>query len=258
MVTGGAGGIGSAVARAFAAADARGVAVSDIDGEGAEVVAESIRKAGGQAIAVQADIGTEAGNAALIDATEDAYGPIDLFHANAGVGAGFGPEAPDADWDLVWRVNVMAHVWAARILLPGWMARGEGYFVSTASMAGILTSLGSGPYATTKHAAVGFAEWMAITYHADGIKVSCLCPGGVNTRMLRAATGDAVRSSARIGGGEVREPEDVAETVVDAIRDERFLIMSHPEMHEYVERQAKDRDRWINGMRRLWSRTREV
>jgi NAD(P)-dependent dehydrogenase (short-subunit alcohol dehydrogenase family) len=254
VVTGGAGGIGSAVARLFSAQGGK-VVVADLDGEGAERVAAGIRDGGAEALAVAADVATEDGNIALIAATEEAFGPVDLFHANAGGGGGFGPEAPNDAWDLAWRLNVMAHVWAARHLLPGWLDRGDGYLVTTASMAGILTSLGAGPYATAKHAAVGFAEWLSITYGGQGVKVSCLCPGGVNTKML-APDGDAAKAAALIGGGAVREPDEVAQSVLDAVTEERFLILSHPEMQEFIERKAVDNERWIKGMRRLWDRGR--
>lgn len=258
VVTGAAGGIGSACARAFAAAGARGVVVADLDAAGAETVAGEIRAAGGHAIAVAADVGTEAGNLELIGRAEEKFGPIDLFHANAGVAVGQGIAAPDDVWDLVWRVNVMAHVWVARALVPRWIERGGGYLITTASMAGILTSLGDGPYAATKHAAVGFAEWLAITHGAEGVRVSCLCPGAINTKMLRGALESAAQASSVIGGGAVMEPAEVASLVVQAVRDERFLILTHPEMMEYVQRKATDRDRWLRGMQRLWERGRKL
>jgi NAD(P)-dependent dehydrogenase (short-subunit alcohol dehydrogenase family) len=258
VVTGAAGGIGGACARAFAAAGARGVVVSDLDAEGAEAVAAEIRSGGGQAIAVAADVGTEAGNLELIARAERELGPIDLFHANAGVAVGQGVAAPNDVWDLVWRVNVMAHVWAARALVPRWSARGGGYLITTASMAGILTSLGDGPYATTKHAAVGFAEWLAITHGADGVRVSCLCPGAINTKMLRGALESAAQASSVIGGGAVMEPAEVARLVVDAVGKERFLILTHPEMADYVQRKTSDPDRWLRGMQRLWERGRKL
>jgi NAD(P)-dependent dehydrogenase (short-subunit alcohol dehydrogenase family) len=256
VVTGGAGGIGSAVSRRFAAGGAK-VVVADLDQAAVDAVADDIKASGGQAIGVAADIGSEAGNLALIDHAEAAFGPVDLFYANAGVGSGAGVEATDEDWDKLWRVNVMAHVWAARRLVPEWIAKGEGYLVTTASMAGILTSLGDGPYAATKHAAVGFAEWVAITHGSDGVRVSCLCPGAVNTPMLRGTGMSAAGAARLIGGGGVAEPDQVAEIVAQAVNDERFLILTHDEMPEYMNRQANDRDRWIKGMRRLWDRGRE-
>jgi NAD(P)-dependent dehydrogenase (short-subunit alcohol dehydrogenase family) len=258
VVTGGAGGIGSALSRRFAAEGARGVIVADRDGPAAQRVAAGIVERGGRAIGVAADVGTEAGNVDLLRAAEAALGPVDIFFANAGV-AGGGVDASDAVWDLQWRVNVMAHVWAARHLLPGWLARGEGYFLSTASMAGLLTSVGDGVYSATKHAAVGWAEFLAYTYRDQGVRVSCLCPGGVDTPMLTAATGgDAAKAAALIGGGAVRSPDEVADTCVEAIRDERFLILSHPEMQDYMQRKAGDTDRWIRGMTRLWARGKQL
>lgn len=258
VVTGGAGGIGSALARRFAREGAEGVVVADLDELGAARVAAGIVEAGGRAVGVGADIGTEAGNVALIDAAVGAFGPVDIFCANAGV-AGAGIDPSDRELDLQWRVNVMAHVWAARHLLPDWLERGEGYLVTTASMAGILTSVGDGAYSATKHAAVGWAEFLAYTYWDKGVRVSCLCPGGVDTPMLASATGgDADKAAQIIGGGAVRTPDQVAECVVQGIRDERFLLLSHPEMLEFMERKATDTDRWIRGMNRLWQRGRDL
>ncbi len=255
VVTGAASGIGRAVAQRFATDGASGVVVADVHEAGARAVAEEIVAAGGRAIPFVADVGTSDGNRALIDAATAEFGPVDVFHANAGVASAQGLRADDDEWDRQWRVNTMAHVWAVRQLVPEWRSRGEGYFISTASMAGILTSLGDGAYAATKHAAVGFAEWLAITYGGQGVHVSCLCPGVVRTGMLpRQMSGD--QASATIGGGDVREPEDVAAAVVDAMRAERFLILSHPEMQEHITRQAADRDRWIGGMQRLLERGR--
>jgi NAD(P)-dependent dehydrogenase (short-subunit alcohol dehydrogenase family) len=264
VVTGAAGGIGSACARAFAEAGARAVVVSDLDAAGAEAVAADIRGQGGQAVApcrvqaIAADVGTEAGNLELIARAERELGPIDLFHANAGVAVGEGVAAADAVWDLVWRVNVMAHVWVARAMVPRWITRGGGYLITTASMAGILTSLGDGPYAATKHAAVGFAEWLAITHGAEGVHVSCLCPGAINTKMLRGALESAAQASTVIGGGAVMEPVEVARLVVQAVREERFLVFTHPEMNEFVQRKANDPERWLRGMQRLWERGRKL
>src|SRR4029079_17222787 len=167
------------------------------------------------------DVGDEGATIALVDEVEGAYGPIDLWFANAGVANGGGADAPDELWANQWRVNVMAHVYAARALLPGWIARGDGHLVTTASMAGILTSLGDGVYAATKHAALGFAEWLAITHAAQGVKVSCVCPGGVDTPMLRgSASGDAAKASAIIGGGDVLSPDEAAARVVAAVTDD--------------------------------------
>jgi NAD(P)-dependent dehydrogenase (short-subunit alcohol dehydrogenase family) len=252
VVTGGGGGIGGAMARRFAAEGARLVVVADVDGDAAAAVAEEI---GG--VAVQADLGTEAGCAEVVRAAEE-RGPVDLLCLNAGIAVGGGVEAPDEDWYRIWDVNLMAHVWAVRAALPAMLARGEGYIVSTASAAGLLTNIGAAPYAVTKHAAVALAEWLAITHGDEGIKVSCLCPQGVRTRMLFPDDeGDADEygaSTVRMQG--VIEPEDVAEAVVRGIADERFLILPHPEVHDYWRRKVDDYDRWLAGMRKLQARAR--
>ncbi len=194
----------------------------------------------------------------LVDDVESTHGPISLWFANAGVAGGGSYDAPDSAWDLQWRVNVMAHVHASRALVPRWLERGEGHLVTTASMAGILTTLGDGVYAATKHAAVGFAEWMAITYADEGIKVSCVCPGAVDTPMLRGTLGDPDKANAVIGGGGAIPADDAAARVLDGVREDRFLILTHPEMKEFITRKADDPDRWIRGMSRLRVRSREV
>jgi NAD(P)-dependent dehydrogenase (short-subunit alcohol dehydrogenase family) len=256
VVTGGASGIGRALARRAHAEGARGVVVADLSPTAAEVAAELASSRPESAIACIADVGTAAGNDELVDAAEVAFGRIDVFFANAGVAVGTDPvETPDTDWDQAFAVNVRAHIHAARRLLPGWLARGEGYFCATASAAGLLTQIGSAPYTLTKHAAVAFAEWLSITYGDRGVRVSCLCPMGVNTPMLQGVDGmpnlggDVVRAA-----GAVVEPDEVAEIVVQAVRDERFLILPHPEVHTFVLRKADDIDRWIAGMRRLRAR----
>jgi len=258
VVTGGASGIGRAMARRFHADGARALVVADQDRAGAEAVAAELDAARpGSALAVIGDVGQDTEVAALVARAEEAFGPIDLFCANAGIGVGGGPETPDGDWDLIWHVNVMAHVYAARHLLPGWLARGEGYFVATASAAGLLSQIGSAPYAVTKHAAVAFAEWLSITYGDRGVRVSCLCPQGVNTNMLNAAPpgspGAAGADTVRVTGA-VLEPEQVAQAVADTVRAERFLILPHPEVLTYLQRKTGDYDRWLAGMRRLQSR----
>jgi NAD(P)-dependent dehydrogenase (short-subunit alcohol dehydrogenase family) len=195
-------------------------------------------------------VGDEQSVASLIATAEARFGPIDLFMANAGVGIGEGPEEPESVWDLAWHVNVMHHVYAAKYLLPGWLDRGQGYLVTTASAAGLLSQIGSAPYTVTKHAAVAFAEWMSITYGDRGITVSCLCPQGVNTRMVNGGAANAASDTVR-AAGVILEPADVAAVVVEAITAERFLILPHPEVANYVQRKATDRDRWIAGMRKL-------
>jgi len=252
VVTGAASGIGRALARRLAAEGARGVVVADLDGSGAEAVAEGI---GERALAVACDVSDDDQVAQLIDRAEAAFGPIDLFCANAGIGHGTGLDTPDEVWDAAFAVNVRSHVLAARRLVPGWVERGEGYFLSTASAAGLLSQIGSAPYAVTKHAAVAFAEWLSITYGGRGVRVSCLCPMGVNTAMLQAGLdldgSEGLGTRVVAAAGEVIEPEEVAEVVIDALREERFLVLPHPEVLEFFRRKGSDYDRWLAGMRRL-------
>jgi len=242
VVTGGASGIGRALCRRFAAEGARGVVVSDLDGAGAETVAGEI---GG--LAVAADVSREADVRRLVGESTAAFGAIDLFCCNAGIILEGGPDTPDDQWQRIWQINFMAHVYAARAVLPQMLARGEGYFLQTASAAGLLTQIGSAPYAVTKHAAVAFAEWLAVTYGARGIRVSCLCPQGVRTNMLAHAEGGPGRFL-REGA---LEPEQVAGAVIAGLAEERFLILPHPEVAEYFRRKTDDYDRWLRGMRRL-------
>jgi NAD(P)-dependent dehydrogenase (short-subunit alcohol dehydrogenase family) len=259
VVTGAASGIGRALARRFHAEGARVVA-SDRDEPGvAAVVAELEQLRANSAYAVPVDVGTEAGNKHLVESAENTLGPIDLFFANAGVAVGTDLDTAESDWELAFNVNVHAHRWAAKYLLPGWLARGEGYFCSTASAAGLLSQIGSAPYSLTKHAAVAFAEWMSITYGSRGLRVSCLCPQGVNTNMLiagAAAPGSVATSGADVvrASGAVLEPEDVAEAAVAVIGAETFLILPHPEVLTYLQRKTGDYDRWLAGMRKLQSR----
>ena len=253
VVTGAASGIGRALALAFADEGARGVVVADLDGDGAHDVARQI---GDHAIAVGGDVATEAGVDELVSVAEDAFGPVDLFCANAGVAVGTGVETPDADWDLSFGVNIRAHILAARRLVPGWLERGDGYFLSTASAAGLLTQIGSAPYAVTKHAAVAFAEWLSVTYGDQGLKVSCLCPMGVDTPLLQeglAKPGGDEALGAKVveAAGELLQPEQVADAVVETLREERFLVLPHPEVLTFFRRKADDYDRWLAGMRRL-------
>ncbi len=244
IVTGGASGIGRALVRRFAAEGARGIAVADRDADGAAAVAQEI---GSAAIAVTTDVGRGEDVASLVQVTEDRFGPIDLFCSNAGIATGGGVDARDEDWQQIWDINVMAHVHAARAVLPGMIARGEGYLLNTASAAGLLSQIGSAPYAVTKHAAVALAEWLSITHGDQGIKVSCLCPQGVRTPML-GPDGGALLGPTAI------EPEQVAEAVVVGLRAEEFLILPHPEVREYFRRKGDDYERWLKGMRRLQAR----
>ncbi|MBW2279976.1 MAG: SDR family oxidoreductase [Deltaproteobacteria bacterium] len=240
VVTGGASGIGRSLCLRFAAEGARAVVVADRDEEGAARVAG---ECGGEPFAL--DVSDEAGVRALVAQAEERSGPVDLFVSNAGIGIGGGVEVPDDEWQRIWDINVMAHVYAARALLPGILERGEGYLVSTASAAGLLTQIGSAPYAVTKHAAVALAEWLAVTYGERGLKVSVLCPQAVRTAMTAGGDGGAA------GVDGMMEPEQVADCVVEALDEERFLILPHPEVEEYMQRKAGDYDRWLRGMQRL-------
>jgi NAD(P)-dependent dehydrogenase (short-subunit alcohol dehydrogenase family) len=252
VVTGGASGIGRAIARRVAAEGARGVVVADLDGSGAEAVAAEL---GDTASCIACDVSSQEQVDRVLDHAEDAFGAIDVFFANAGIGAGSGLDAPDEVWERTWGVNVNAHVLAARRLVPGWLERGEGYFVSTASAAGLLSQIGDVVYSVTKHAAVAFSEWLSITYGDRGVRVSCLCPMGVNTPLLNAGLDmeDSTGLGARVvaTAGRVLEPEEVADQVVAAIREERFLILPHTEVGEFLRRKGDDPDRWLAGMRRL-------
>jgi NAD(P)-dependent dehydrogenase (short-subunit alcohol dehydrogenase family) len=247
VVTGGAAGIGRALAERFAAEGAAGVVVADLDAAGAEAVAASI---GESALAVGCDVADPAHADAVIGAAESAFGPVDLFCANAGVAVGEGLGSA-AEWELALGVNLRAHVYAAERLLPGWLERGTGYFLATASAAGLITQIGSAPYAVTKHAAVAFAEWLSVTYGERGVGVSCLCPMGVNTDLLHGSggAGAVVKAS-----GAVLEPSEVAEVVLAGLETETFLILPHPEVLEFYRRKGADYDRWIAGMRRLQAR----
>jgi len=240
VVTGAAGGIGRALAIRFAEAGAKRVICTDIDGAGAQATAEQI---GG--IGRRVDVAKEDEIKALIEDVEAQVGPIDLFCSNAGIGVRGGPEVPNEAWQRIWEINVMAHVYAARHLVPRMIARGGGYLLNTASAAGLLSQIGSAPYAVTKHAAVALAEWLALTYGDQGIKVSVLCPQAVRTAMTKGAE-DHVAS---IDG--MLEPEEVAEVCLKAIEQETFLILPHPQVLEYMRRKAENYDRWIGGMRKL-------
>jgi NAD(P)-dependent dehydrogenase (short-subunit alcohol dehydrogenase family) len=257
VVTGAAGGIGGALVRALAQRGARSIVAADVDGAGTQRLSEELGAS--LVLARTLDVTGERATRALVEEIERDVGPIDVWFANAGLSTGGGPEAPDEDWERQWQINVMAHVYAARALLPGWIERGGGHLVTTASMAGILTAAGDAPYSTTKHAAVGFAEWLAFSYADQGVRVSCICPGAVDTAMLRAgADGDAAKASAAIGGGEVLAPEQAAERVLEGLQQDLFLILTHPEMHEYVVGKAQDPQRWIRGMAKLRARAQAL
>ena len=242
VVTGGGNGIGRALCRRFAAEQAKAIIVADLDGDAARQVAAEI---GGTA--VDADVSCEADVVRLVEQTVARHGAIDLFCSNAGIAANGDEHTPDAEWARCWGVNVMAHVYAARAVVPGMLARGEGYLLQTVSAAGLLTHPQSATYAVTKHASLAFAEWLSIAYGDRGIKVSALCPQGVRTDMLQRAEleGRSFLMDTAV------EPEQVAHDVVKGIAEERFLILPHPEVAEYVRRKATDRERWLRGMRRL-------
>jgi len=250
VVTGGASGIGRALCRAVAARGARAIVVADIDGPGAEVLADEL---GERAAAVRTDMASSGDVSSLVEFAESTYGAIDIFFANAGIIVAGGVEVPDDAWERIWHVNVMSHVLAARALLPGMLARGEGHIVITASAAGLLTQLGSAPYSVTKHAAVALAEWLAITHHDAGIRVSCLCPQGVWTNMTGGGQRRDVQRVAQSTAGRdgFLEADEVAEVVLAAVAEERFLILPHPEVATYEHRRADDRERWLTGMRRV-------
>lgn len=246
VLTGAAGGIGRALARRFAEERPRALTLADRDLAGVEEIAKQV---GG--LGVELDAGSEDSIGALIAAAEKASGPIDIFISNAGVpGAMGGPEASDEVWDEAWRVNVMAHVWASRALLPGMLDRGEGYLINTASAAGLLTQVSSLVYSVTKHAAVALAEWLSIEYAERGVRVSCICPQGVRTPMLDLAMQDAAGAAALNSGGLI-EPEDVADAVVAGIAAERMLILPHENVAGFMALKAADPERWLKGMRRL-------
>lgn len=259
VVTGAGSGIGAALARRFSAAGAN-LTLADRDPTGlGEVVASIEASRPGTVHSVLVDVGTEHGNKSLVESARDAFGSIDLFFANAGLAIGTDLAATDEHvWHTALDVNFHAHRWAAKHLLPEWLGRGEGYFACTASAAGLLSQIGSAPYTVTKHAAVAFAEWLAITYGDRGIKVSCLCPQGVNTKMLSADPGDGTIDPR--GGdvvraaGAVLEAAEVAEVTLEAIAEERFLILPHPEVADYERAKAADRERWLSGMRKLQRR----
>ncbi|MGB0410224.1 MAG: SDR family oxidoreductase [Pikeienuella sp.] len=242
VITGAASGIGRAMAIRFAAEGAKWIICADLNMDGAD---ETARMVGDTGLAFRCNVAQEADIIDLIETVEAGYGAIDLFCSNAGIGVGRGPETPDEDWYKIIDINVMAHIWAARHLVPKMIARGGGYLLNTASAAGLLSQIGSMPYAVTKHAAVGAAEWLALTYGDKGIKVSVLCPQAVRTEMTKGLE-DGV---AAIDG--MMEPEPVAEACVEAIRDETFLVLPHSEVLGYMRAKTADYDRWIGGMRKL-------
>lgn len=256
VITGAAGGIGMALVERF---HQEGATLVLADREQAPLDAIALRLNAlrpHSALAVAGNLGSEAANAALIARAVQEFGQIDLFFANAGVGSGTDLTTEEDVWNTAFDINVNAHRWAAKYLLPAWLARGEGYFCSTASAAGLLSQIGSAPYSVTKHAARAFAEWLSITYGKRGIRVSCLCPQGVNTNMLKGGdnpSGGQTTNVVRVAGV-VLEPQDVADVVVESIRAETFLILPHPEVAQYATLKASENERWLAGMRKLQMR----
>jgi len=253
LVTGGANGIGEALVRRFVAEGALGVAIVDRD---AKRSLELSHELGSTTIGLAADVARESDVVSAVETTVTRFGPIDLLVSNAGVGTGGGVETPNEAWQEIWEINLMAHVYGARAVLPGMIARGEGYLLNTASAAGLLTNLGAAPYSVTKHAAVALAEWLAITHGDQGIKVSCLCPQGVRTNMLLAGADDTAGAVVLAQGA--IEPAEVAEAVVRGLAAETFLILPHPEVLTHFQRKAGDYDRWLGGMRKLQRRIRDA
>jgi NAD(P)-dependent dehydrogenase (short-subunit alcohol dehydrogenase family) len=255
VVTGGANGIGAAMARRFAAEGALGIVIADLDEDKAAAVATEVDRAGSSGLAMRCDVADEGQLRDLVAAVLERFGRVDLFCSNAGVAFGKGVDAAPGEWDLAWRVNVMAHVFTARAVLPSMLERGEGYLLHTCSAAGLLINPGDAPYTVSKHAAVAFAEWLAVTYGDRGIRVSALCPQGVKTDMLlRGLEERNAAARAVAAAGELLEPEQVADAVVEGLAAERFLILPHPEVATYFRRKAEDPDRWQAGMRRLIAR----
>ena len=249
IVTGGGTGIGRALVLAFARAGARGVAVADLDEAGAARVAAEAAAAAPecQVFAQRVDVADAVAVQGLVDVATQRFGQVDVFCSNAGVILRKGIDASAEEWQRIWEINVMAHIHAAKAVLPQMLERGDGYFVNTVSAAGLLSQIGSAPYAVTKHAAIGFAEWLSITYGERGIKVSCICPQGVQTKMLFGEEGER---KGFLQEGSVTA-EHVAEKTLEGVNNESFLILPHPEVLEYYRRKGQDYDRWLRGMRRL-------
>ena len=249
VVTGGGSGIGRALCHRFANGGAKGIVVADRNVDSALRVAEEMH-----GLAVAVDVSQESQILELVEQATNAFGPIDLFCSNAGISIDGGTEVSDAEWHRIWQTNFMSHVYAARAVLPSMLARGQGYLLHTASAAGLLTQLGSAPYSVTKHAVVSLAEWLSITHYASGIRVSCLCPQGVQTPMLEGVqgfVGDYLKATAVL-------PEAVADAVVAGLAEERFLILPHAQVATFFQHKANDYDRWLRGMRRLQDQNRKL
>ncbi|MCB1687683.1 MAG: SDR family oxidoreductase [Halioglobus sp.] len=246
VVTGAGSGIGKALVMKFVAEGARAVVGVDINPETAKQTAADLG-----CVAMTADVTKEEDVIRIIEETERDIGPIDLFCSNAGIAIGASEQSPNEDWQLIWEVNVMSHVYAARHLVPRMIQRGGGYFLNTASAAGLLNQIGGAAYGTTKHAAVGFAEWLALTYAHQGIKVSLLCPQAVRTAMTANSDDDATKAASNDG---MMDPDQLADIVVEHLQRETFLILTHEEVKVYMTRKTSDYDRWIGGMNRLLQR----
>lgn len=246
IVTGGASGIGHGIAQRFAADGARAVVVADVNLARAQAVAAEI--AGQTAsLAMRCDVSREADIQALVAATCERFGQVDAYISNAGILGGVGGfELEDPLWDKMWQIHGMAHVWAARAVVPAMVARGEGCFLVTASAAGLLNIVESAPYGVTKHAALAFAEWLRIAYGRKGVRVACLCPQSVQTDMVTGDGGSA-------GHDGILSPAQVAEAVTETLREERFLVLPHPQVLDYFRAKAQDYDRWIGGMQKLYA-----
>jgi NAD(P)-dependent dehydrogenase (short-subunit alcohol dehydrogenase family) len=245
IVTGAASGIGAGLARRFAAEGARAVVLADVNLERAEGVAASI---GAGAVAVRCDVSREADIQALVASTRERFGQVDIYLSNAGIlGRAGGIELEDSLWEKMWQIHAMAHVWAARAVVPAMVERGEGFFLVTASAAGLLNIVESAPYGVTKHAALAFAEWLRIAYGRRGVRVSCLCPQSVESDMVTGDGGSA-------GHDGILTPAQVAQEVVATMRDEKFLVLPHPQVADYFLKKAQDYDRWIGGMQKMYAR----
>lgn len=259
MVTGGGSGIGEALAKASAGAGARHVVIADLAADAAETVVNDIVTSGGSASAATVDVADEAQIVALVHDTEDRFGPIDVFISNAGYVTVAGLEDPNESIQKMWEVHVLSHIYAARAVIPSMAARGEGYLLNTASAAGLLSQIGSMSYSITKHAAVSLAEWLAITHHHQGVRVSVLCPQAVRTNILANSPDD------RVSGGDVDdfgvasadgviEADEVAQLCLEAMAEERFHVLPHPEVADYIKMKASDTDRWLGAMRKFQGR----
>lgn len=251
VVTGGASGIGKSLCERFAREGASAVVVSDINQDGIDATVADIA-ASTQALGIKTDVGNEDEVNELVAKTLDQFGHIDLFCSNAGIFTAGGENIATQDWQKIWDINVMSHVFASRAVLPAMLERGEGYLLNTSSAAGLLSQVGSAPYSVTKHAAIGFAEWLSITYGNRGIKVSVLCPQAVRTAMTAGGDGGVA------GLDGMLEPDKLADTVIETLASEQFLILPHPEVLTYMRRKTDDYDRWLGGMRRLQSQFEDI